>query len=181
MSGMLTDTASVTQAESADNNSSKEQRTHPLLVTFEEELDKLGNYPTFDDSIQEYMHWHYRLNQASFPTMLHMAKQKHLPQGISAILRKMESHHHKPPFCSDCIASKMCRKQWRQKQEKEREIKPSIKLLPGVVVSVDQLVSSTPGLVACLHGGYPTKERYIGSTVFVVKPLTSATYTIIPH
>jgi len=35
------------------------------------------------------------------------------------------------------------------------------------VVSVDQLVSSTPGLVACLHGGYPTKERYIGSTVFV--------------
>jgi transposase InsO family protein len=32
---------------------------------------------------------------------------------------------------------------------------------------VDQLVSSTPGLVACLHGGYPTKEKYVGSTVFV--------------
>ncbi len=26
---------------------------------------------------------------------------------------------------------------------------------------------ATPRLVACLHGGYPTKERYIGSTVFV--------------
>jgi hypothetical protein len=99
--------------------------------------------------------------------MLNMAKQRPLPQGISSILRRMERHRHKPPLCSDCIASKMCRKQWRQKQEKERELKPKTKLLPGDVVSVDQLVSSTPELVACLHGGYPTKERYIGSTVFV--------------
>jgi hypothetical protein len=49
---MQQDTASGTQAESADNNSSKEERTHPLLVTFEDEVDKLGNHPTFDDSIQ---------------------------------------------------------------------------------------------------------------------------------
>ena len=53
---MQQNTASATQAESADDNSSKEERTHPLLVTFEDELDKLGNHPTFDDSIQEYMH-----------------------------------------------------------------------------------------------------------------------------
>ena len=79
----------------------------------------------------------------------------------------MERHRYKPPLCSDCIASKMRRKQWRQKQEKERELKPRTELLPGDVVSVDQLVPSTPGLVACLHGGYPTKEKYIGSTVFV--------------
>jgi hypothetical protein len=108
-------TASVTQAESAKNNSSKGERTHPLLVTFEDELDKSGNHPTFDDIIQKYMHWHYSLNHASFPTMLHMAKPKHLPQGISSILKRMERHCHKPPLCSDCIASKMCRKQWRQK------------------------------------------------------------------
>ncbi len=152
---MQQDTTS--QTESA-NNSSKEQNTHPLLITFEDELDKLGKHPTFDDNIQEYMHWHYRLNHASFPTMLQMAKQKHLPQGISAILKRMERQRHKPPLCSDCIASKMCRKQWRQKQEKEREIKPNRKLLPGDIVSVDQLVSSTPGLVACLHGGYPSRR-----------------------
>ncbi len=72
---MQQDTASVTQAESANNISSKGDRTHPLLVTFEDEPDKLGNHPTFDDSIQEYMHWHYRLNHASFPTMLHMTWQ----------------------------------------------------------------------------------------------------------
>ncbi len=182
---MQQDTTSLTQTESA-NNSSKEQNTHPLLITFEDELDKLGKHPTFDDNIQEYMHWHYRLNHASFSTMLNMAKQRHLPQGISSILRRMERHRHKPPLCSDCIASKMCRKQWRQKQEKEREIKPNRKLLPGDVVSVDQLVSSTPGLVACLHGGYPTKEKYVGSTVFVDQAsdfsyIYHHTYTIIPH
>jgi hypothetical protein len=103
-------TVSVTQTASSVNKSSEGDRTHPLLVTFEDELDKLGNHPTFYDSIQEYMHWYYRLNCASFPTMLHMAKLKHLPKGISSILRRMERHHHKPPLCSDCIASKMRRK-----------------------------------------------------------------------
>jgi hypothetical protein len=44
-------TVSVTQAESANSISSKGERTHPFLVTFEDELDKLGNHPTFDDSI----------------------------------------------------------------------------------------------------------------------------------
>jgi hypothetical protein len=36
------DTASVTQAESADNNSLEKERTHPLLVPFVDELDKKG-------------------------------------------------------------------------------------------------------------------------------------------
>ncbi|MFN9982598.1 MAG: hypothetical protein ACK53Y_21905, partial [bacterium] len=90
---MQQDTTSLIQTESADN-SSKEQNTHPLLITFEDELDKLGKHPTFDDNIQEYMHWHYRLYHASFSTMLNMAKQSHLPQGISSILRRMERHRH---------------------------------------------------------------------------------------
>ena len=53
---MQKDTISVNQTESADKNSSMEQNTHLLLVTFEDELDKLGHHPTFDDSIQKYMH-----------------------------------------------------------------------------------------------------------------------------
>ncbi len=64
---MQQDTASVTQEGSADNNSSEEERTHPLLVTFEDELDKLGKHPTFDDSIQEYMHWHPGKTYAPIP------------------------------------------------------------------------------------------------------------------
>jgi transposase InsO family protein len=79
----------------------------------------------------------------------------------------MERHKQKPPLCSDCICSKICRKQWKQKPEKTEPPNPRARLLPGDVVSVDQLVSSTPGLIAWLHGGQPTHERYLGSTVFV--------------
>jgi hypothetical protein len=32
---------------------------------------------------------------------------------------------------------------------------------------MDQLTSATPGLIACLHGGRPTTECYMGSTIFV--------------
>jgi hypothetical protein len=48
----------------------------------------LGTHPTFDDSIQEYMHWHYRLNHASFLTMLHRAKQKAPTTGHLIYLKK---------------------------------------------------------------------------------------------
>ena len=148
-------------------NHCEESTQHPLLITFKDELDKLEKHPTFNDNNQEYMHWHYRLNHASFQTMLNMAKSKLLPQEITSILKRMERHKQKPPLCSDCICSKMCRKQWKQKPEKIKPPNPRARLLPGDVVSVDQLVSSTPGLIACLHGGQPTHERYLGSTVFV--------------
>jgi hypothetical protein len=61
----------------------------------------------------------------------------------------------------------MCRKKWRQNPGKHSNTNHRLSLLPGDVVSVDQLVSSTPGLVACLYGGRPTTEHYLGSTVFV--------------
>ena len=37
---------------------------------------------------------------------------------------------------------------------------------PGTVVSIDQLVSPTPGFVP-IHRGKSTNKRYIGSTIFV--------------
>jgi hypothetical protein len=92
---MQQDTTSVNQTESADNNSSKEQNTHPLLVTFEDELDKLGKQPTFDDSIQEYMHWYYRLNHASFSTMLNVAKQRHRLHCLQDVQKTMETKTRK--------------------------------------------------------------------------------------
>jgi transposase InsO family protein len=156
-----------TQDELSNSVQTKNKPQHPLLVEFDDELDAIDYHPTFADNIQEYMHWHYRLNHASFNTMLNMAKLKQLPKEISSIIKKMDKHHQKPPLCSDCTCAKACRKQWRTKPKKETT-KPNNKhLSPGDVVSMDQLVSSTPGLIACLHGGRPTTERYVGSTVFV--------------
>jgi hypothetical protein len=61
----------------------------------------------------------------------------------------------------------MCRKQWRQKPIVKPTYHSNLTLQPGDIVSVDQLISSTPGLIACLHGGRPTNEWYLGSTMFV--------------
>jgi hypothetical protein len=93
--------------------------THPLLINFDEDLDQHDQHPTFGDTMQEYMHWHYRLNHASFATMLRMAKSKLLPQDVSSTIKKMDKNGTKPPLCSDCVCAKACRKQWRQKQDKE--------------------------------------------------------------
>ena len=169
----ITSDPDQTQQKSHHTNQTKPDSTqtnnmpqHPLLVEFDDQLDATDSHPTFDDNIQEYMHWHYRLNHASFNTMLNMAKLKQLPKEISSIIKKMDKHHQKPPLCSDCTCATACRKQWRAKPKKDH-IKPNKRLVPGDVVSMDQLVSSTPGLIACLHGGRPTTERYVGSTVFV--------------
>jgi len=83
-----------TKLDSAQTNNMPQ---HPLLVNFDDQLDAIDSHPTFDDNIQEYMHWHYRLNHASFNTMLNMAKLKQLPKEISSIIKKMDKHHQKPP------------------------------------------------------------------------------------
>ncbi len=62
-------------SKSTDSKANNEHK-HPLLVEFDDELDAIDKHPTVADKIQEYMHWHYRLNHASFNTMLNMAKQK---------------------------------------------------------------------------------------------------------
>jgi transposase InsO family protein len=152
--------------KSPDSQQTNDKPPHPLLVEFDDELDAIDSHPTFADNIQEYMHWHYRLNHASFNTMLNMAKLKQLPKEISSIIKKMDKHHQRPPLCSDCTCAKACRKQWRTKPKKDNT-KANKRLSPGDVVSMDQLISSTPGLIACLHGGRPTTEHYISSTVLV--------------
>ncbi len=121
--------------------------THPLSVHFCDQLDQTLSHPTFNNHIQEYMHWHYRLNHALFPVMYHMATSKLLPQYITSVLQKMHKFKQKPPWCNDCVCAKMCCRQWRQKPTIKPTYHSSQTLQPGDVVSVDQLVSSTPGLV----------------------------------
>ena len=69
------------------------------------------------------------------------------------------------PMCPGCAYGKAHRKPWRQKGVRKRK---SLKIatVPGQVVSVDQLVSPTPGFLPT-HRGNLTTKRYIGATVFV--------------
>ena len=68
------------------------------------------------------------------------------------------------PMCSTCLYAKATKKPWREKQNFNHE--PKIVLSPGELVSVDQLESPTPGLVAQMVGRLTTK-RYKYATVFL--------------
>jgi hypothetical protein len=57
----------------------EEIKQHPLLINFDDELDAADYQPTFNGNLQEYMHWHYHLNHASFTTMYNMARLKTKP------------------------------------------------------------------------------------------------------
>ena len=85
-----------------------------------------------------------------------MAKDGQLP-------RRLAKCH--VPVCSACGYAKATKRPWRSKtvRDREAEVKPT---RPGQVVSVDQLVSPTPGLIAQMTG-FLTKQRYNYATVYV--------------
>ena len=80
---------------------------------------------------------HEKLGHLSFPRLKLLAR--------SGIILK-ELAHVDPPKCPGCAYGKAHRKPWRSKGLKNhRTIKPATK--PGQVISVDQLISPTPGFV----------------------------------
>ena len=69
------------------------------------------------------------------------------------------------PVCLACLYAKAIKNQWRYQTAKNREV-PNKPTKPGHLVSVDQLVSPTPGLVAQMTGILTTK-RYKYATFYV--------------
>ena len=68
------------------------------------------------------------------------------------------------PMCSACLYAKATKKPWRGKQK--HTYKPKIITSPGELISVDQLESPTPGLVAQMVGSLTTK-RYKYAIVYM--------------
>ena len=73
--------------------------------------------------------------------------------------------HCSIPVCSACLYGKKTRRPWRSKTAKSRgrDLSP---LQPGSVISVDQMRSPTPGLIAQMTGRLTTK-RYEYATIYV--------------
>eukprot|EP00980_Cylindrotheca_fusiformis_P027090 scaffold18764_cov144-Cylindrotheca_fusiformis.AAC.1 len=76
-----------------------------------------------------------------------MAKQNIIP-------RHLANCH--TPACTACMFAKATRRQWRNKRRKHWSETHAAES-PGEVVSVDQLVSPTPGLIAQLTGALTKK------------------------
>lgn len=103
----------------------------------------------------EMLRQHYKLNHLSFHKMKTMAECGELPRRLASC---------RMPKCAACLYAKAHKIPWRTKSSANRG-----KILQaehaGQCVSIDQLESSTPGLIAQLRG-FITKQRYKVVTVF---------------
>ncbi len=104
---------------------------------------------------EELLRWHLRCGHLSMHRLQMMAKRGILPSRLAKC---------RIPACQSCMFGKMDKRNWRTKQYNEGGLDKATK--PGEMVSVDQLQSPVPGLIAQLKGT-PTRERYTCATVFV--------------
>jgi hypothetical protein len=103
----------------------------------------------------ELLHIHHRMGHAPFKKLQEMAKQGALPTRL---------RNCPIPTCAACLYGKASKKAWRSKPTNQTHVKRT--LAPGDITSVDQMISSTPGLVAQITGNLTTK-RYTCTTIFV--------------
>ena len=133
-----------------DLNGPKDLQPQPAVVEDDDEDQRLT--PT-----AEFLRWHHRLGHISPSKIQILAKQGHLPRRLLDC---------QVPMCTSCLYGKATRRPWRSRIPKNRMDNTPVITRPGDCVSVDQLVSTTPGLIAQLRGR-PTQKRYRAATVFV--------------
>ena len=106
--------------------------------------------------LKQYYRSHCDLGHIHEKRMQLMVKEGTLP---------MRFKNLKLPFCSSCAYGKSTRRNWRSKSSNNRD-EASQPTHAGECISVDQLISPTPGLIAQMVGCLTTK-RYTCATIFV--------------
>ena len=101
---------------------------------------------------------HYQLSHLPFASIQLMAKNGYLPRWLATC---------QIPQCAGCLYGKATKRPWRTKPSSTTAL-AHIKLAtaPGQSVSVDQMASPSPGLIAQFKG-IPTTRRYTTATIFV--------------
>lgn len=113
-------------------------------------------YAELDPRPAELLKIHKRYNHISMISLQHMARAGIIPKRLATC---------DVPACKACLYGKAIKKKWRDRFPKiPRPLK--IILSPGQVVSTDQLISPTPGLIAQMLGK-PTVLRYTCATIYV--------------
>ena len=113
------------------------------------------DHPRQDDSA-ELLRYHYKFGHIPFKRLQEMAKQGTIPKRMTKC---------PVPVCAACLYGKAHKRPTSSKKKKKvRE--GAIINAPGDCVSVDIMVSATPGLIAQMSG-FLTRERYKYVCVFV--------------
>ena len=135
------------------------KRVHFPFHSNQEQLSPLqtqekGETAISDDQL-ELLKLHNKFGHISFRLLKNMALQKLIPHKLAKVV---------PPRCSSCLYGKQTKRPWRTKA-KPTPIGGRKVTQPGQCISVDQLISKTPGLMAQVRGRL-TKARYQAATVF---------------
>ena len=99
---------------------------------------------------------HYQLGHLPFKQIRCMAGTGFLPKSLL---------QGRIPKCAACMYGKATRRAWRSKAPPGK-VGGDLPAFPGKCVSVDQMQSPAPGLIAQLKG-VPTTQRYTAATIFV--------------
>ncbi len=116
-------------------------------------------YPrTISLAKQGFLSWHHCLYHLSFERLFQLTKWKILPQSILAFNKK-------PPLCVACQFGQAHCHPWCRKGKASGIICKPNKVQPGDGTSVDQIVSTQPGLIPQM-AGFPISDRIWGMTIF---------------
>ena len=147
-----------THGHEQSTNTNTQTQTKPTMIDFHD--DEIGT-PTqqpekpLESDAMELLRWHKRLAHTSFHTLQRMATLGILPARLAKCTK---------PFCAACQYGKQTRRPWRTKPGTTPSLRTATR--PGECVSVDQMESTTKGLIAQLKG-ILTKQRYRYATVFI--------------
>jgi hypothetical protein len=132
-----------------DGPSTYTNRMLPIVIEDEEERQ-----PT--NVSAEFLRYHQKFNHISPKRIQLMAKQRIIPYRLSKC---------PIPICTACLYGKATKRKWRHKHS-DNDHEAYVPTRPGEVVSIDQMISPTPGLVA-QNTGMLTTARYKVATVFI--------------
>jgi hypothetical protein len=121
-----------------------------MPIVIEDEEDRIKESPS-----AEFLRYHHRFGHCSMKKIRLLALRGILPRHLA---------NCPIPCCTACLYGQAQRRPWRTKPTKEQLKRTPLK--PGDCVSVDQMISPTPGLIAQMIGR-PTTARYKVATIFV--------------
>jgi hypothetical protein len=163
--GTVSDDDSEDADEYPDILDSDEDEASPMQTPFELDGPRGREAPAIVEDEEDHqptnlaaemLRYHQKFGHTPFKKLQEMAKLGIIPKKLA---------NCPVPTCSSCLYAKATKRKWRSRSSdnKDEAAKPT---KPGQCVSVDQLVSPTPGLIAQMIG-FLTTSRYKYSTIYV--------------